>query len=246
MTSCEGWVEALRGLAAARLRIVAAGGWTVGPSTLMAVLERERAEVANCRVVRWLFDPIARHGIGTAMVSALADRLEVTVAQPTLVRASAEVVRGGCRADVVLAGLDAGRAIIIEAKIDAAEGERQGARLEAEFGEAERFVFLTIAGEHLPSTAERRDMWRPLSWGWIADAAAHCVERTPVPKDPRGKGSRAGTAASRQQASGQAPRRSPPSRGSSRCRPRSICADVGTDRPFHSATARRAQHRRCL
>lgn len=50
----EGWVAAMSGMAAARDRVVASGAWTAGPSTLMGVLDLSRAEVQNCKVLRWL------------------------------------------------------------------------------------------------------------------------------------------------------------------------------------------------
>ena len=77
---------------AAQQRIVRSGGWAQGPSSLMAVLDLTRNEVMNCRVVRWLLDPLARHEIGARFIAELADRLAIDLPDPAAARAAAEVI----------------------------------------------------------------------------------------------------------------------------------------------------------
>lgn len=178
------WTADLIGMMDARHKIVTAGGWAAGPSTLMGVLDLQRAEVANCSIVRWLLDPLARHGIGVRMVSRLADRLGLSIAEPSTFRAAAEVVRPQSRADVVLTS--ASTTIVIEAKIDAPEGPTQAARLEDDWPPPASLVFLTVSGGILPRTAQEADRWKPLSWSWIAGAALEAMEETPRPTDHRG------------------------------------------------------------
>lgn len=184
------WPGAIAGMVTSRTRIVATGGWTAGPSTLMAVLDRDRNEVDNCRVARWLLDPLARHGIGSAMVAALARQVDVDIDEPALARAEVEVAHDRSRADVVLTGIKNDQVVVIEAKIDAPEGDAQAVRLEQDWPEAQRLVFLTVPGARLPSTATEPDRWRPLSWRWLADAAIAALENATVPLDERARESR--------------------------------------------------------
>lgn len=183
--SPEEWVEQMAAMAHARNRILAAGGWTAGPWTLMAVLELSRAEVQNCRVLRWLLDPLARHGFGADLISSLCTHLGLKVSHPELARVAAEVTRQDTRADIVIEGLDGGRMLVIEAKIDAPEGARQAERIETLWPEAERLGFLTVGGTQLPRTATDRDRWRAISWSWFATAVEHLLAEPPAGADPR-------------------------------------------------------------
>jgi hypothetical protein len=161
-------VSALTGLADARSRIVAAGGWVSGPSTTMGVLELMRSEVYHCRMLRWVLDPLGRHGVGTAMIGALADEAGILITDHPSVRIAAEVPGERSRADLVLTVLDGHIPLVIEAKIDSGEGERQAERLELDWPNADRLVFLTVEGGRLPSTARQPARWRALSWEWVA------------------------------------------------------------------------------
>lgn len=179
-------------LAAAHARAVVSGGWFAGPSTLMEVLGMARAEVANCRIVRWLFDPLAWHGIGESMITALADHIGVTMVEPALVRATAEVARVRSRADLVLEDVDRRHVVVFEAKIDAAEGHCQAERVEHDWPEATRLVFLTVPGARIPGTAREPNRWQPLSWRWIADAASSTLAASEgEPSDSRRSQARA-------------------------------------------------------
>jgi hypothetical protein len=179
------WPDVLAGMAVARDRVVATGGWTAGPSTLMGVLDLARAEVQHCRVVRWLLDPLARHGIGAPLLAELCRHLDATLPEPTLARTTAEVSRATSRADLVIEGLAGGRVIVVEAKIDAAEGDLQAHRLEADWPEAEHLVFLTVPGTRIPATATDIPRWQALSWAWVADRVTELLASTPEPPDDR-------------------------------------------------------------
>lgn len=189
------WSDLLDRLRRTQEALAIEGRWTSGPSNLMAVLNLTRAEVANCRVVRWLFDPLARHGIATRLLTDLCRELGVSLEGPMLVRAEAEVAIENTRADIVLSGTRAGASIVIEAKVDAGEQPGQGARLEELWPSADVYVFLTTGGTRVPHTLSDRARWRSLSWGWIADAAAVALATTPEPADLRARDSRAAVAA---------------------------------------------------
>jgi hypothetical protein len=179
------WPSAMAAMAEARDRVVAAGAWTAGPSTLMGVLDLSRAEVQNCKVLRWLLDPLARHGFGAELTAALGAHLGVGLREPALARVGVEVGRARSRADVVIEELGADMTVVIEAKIDAAEGARQAHRLELDWPEAERLVFLTVLGARIASTAVDPARWQPLAWTWFATQVHDLLETVPVTADPR-------------------------------------------------------------
>lgn len=168
----------------AQLRIASTGGWTQGPSTLMDVLGVTRNEVMNCRVVRWLLDPLGRHGIGTDLLGEVARALAVEVDDLEQARVEAEVSRLQSRADIVVTGPGGAWTWVLEAKVDAAEGDEQGRRLEEDWPEADPLVFLTIRGERLPWTATEPDRWQTLSWPWLAAQTLALLEQvTPRPDE---------------------------------------------------------------
>lgn len=172
----DDWVSGMTGMAAARSRIVASGGWTSGPSTMLGVLQLSRAEVQNCRVIRWLLDPLARHGFGAVLVKSLCDYFGVPMSEPELARIYVEVTRCDTRADIVVEGLDGGGMLVIEAKIDAAEGPRQAHRLETLWPESEVLGFLTVGGVSIPWTATDTARWRPISWRWFATEVTRILD----------------------------------------------------------------------
>jgi hypothetical protein len=162
------------GMAATQARIVDAGEWTHGPSTLMSVLGLDRAEVANCRVVGWLLDPLSPHGLGVAMLSALGQALRGDdFDRPAKASVRMEVVRPETRADVVITG--PGWTVVIEAKVDAPEGDDQGAALERDWPTAKPLVFLTRSGARPPATANDPGRWVAIRWMWFADTAARLL-----------------------------------------------------------------------
>jgi len=184
MSDVAAWAAELRALADVQDRLVAAGDWTTGPTTTLGVLDLARSEVHHCRLLRWLLDPLAWHGIGAALTMALADRVDVTVTDAASVRVAVEVPGASSRADVVVEDLSGGRVVVIEAKVDAAEGEHQARRLEQDWREAD-LVFVTVAGDHVPSTATDPARWRALSWSWIADRVAEALDDAAPAVDAR-------------------------------------------------------------
>lgn len=177
--------ESLAGLLEVRSRIVAAGRWVEGPSSLMGVLGQAHHEVRNCLVVRWLLDPLAPHRIGAQMIESLGTYLAVELGQPDLARVEVEVSRDHSRADVVVSGADDAWTVVIEAKIDAAEGIAQAARLERDWPDATRLVFLTRRGVEIPITSKERGRWRPLSWNWFASTSLDAMTLDGPVEEPR-------------------------------------------------------------
>jgi hypothetical protein len=179
------WPDQLAAMADARQFLVARGAWTAGPSTLMRVLELSRAEVQNCRVLRWLLDPLARHGLGAKLITAFGAHVGVEFADPALVGVTVEVSREESRSDIVIEDYTGGRVIVIEAKIDAAEGVEQGRRLETDWPEANPLEFLTVDGARLPYTAAEPARWQAISWTWFANEVAELLDGADPTEDPR-------------------------------------------------------------
>ncbi len=161
-------------LMAEQKRLRRLGGWVTGPSSLMAVLGLRHDEVHNCRVVAWLLDPLARHGLGVRIFTSFVhDVLPTEKIDVTTVRPALEVSRTESRADIVFAGLEP--TVVIEAKINAGEGELQGARLERDWPDA-TLVFLTRQGIAVPGTARDPARWRPYSWYRLAYHAESALQ----------------------------------------------------------------------
>jgi hypothetical protein len=184
-SGAERWPVAISGLETARSRIIAAGAWTAGPATLMDVIGATRNEVIQCRVLRWLLDPIARHGLGSRLIADLADEFDIAISAPERVRVSVEITRDDTRADIVIDGVDGGRCVVIEAKIDAGEGGRQCDRIETHWPDASHLLFLTVGGERLPATASSRSRWQAVSWAWFAARVKNALANAPTTNDPR-------------------------------------------------------------
>jgi hypothetical protein len=182
------WPGRLRQLAAIVAKSKTAGRWTRGPTDLLGVLRLERDEVRNCRVLAWLLDPAGAHGLGVSFLKALLSDLYARA--PCTLPADAvledawvidEEWRNGTRADVVVRAPRLGGgtlAIVIEAKISAAEGHRQGARLEELWGDPETetlFCFLTRNGRPM---ATGSPVWVTLRWTDLAHHLATCLQKS--------------------------------------------------------------------
>ena len=98
-------------------------------STLMEVLAVSSSEVLHCRMLRWLLDPLARHGIGAMMLTDLFEVCELELADVAGVEVTVEETRERTRADVVVAP-PAGGGVVIEAKVHAPERSAVAARLD--------------------------------------------------------------------------------------------------------------------
>ena len=175
-------LEALRGL---EERLVADGQWAAGPATMFAALGLTGQELANCRVLGWLLDPLAPHGLGNrilqrflAHLNALAGEgrlpTESTTARTTI---ALEDARAGARADVVLYGV--GWTVVIEAKLGAGEQPQQGVRLAHEWPDA-TYVFLTRRGRPM-DTAGDHD-WIATTWTAIRQLVSETLDEASPPR----------------------------------------------------------------
>lgn len=162
------WDAALSQLVETERSLRRLGRWTQGPSDLMDVLGLSHHEVRNCKVIRWLLDPTAPHGLGTSFLKRVLDRLsdcspddDLSFRDLELAEVEVEEHRVDTRADIIIR--ETGRTILIEAKINAPEGDDQGHSLEERWtDEHPVHVFLTL--DRRPMDTGKRG-WLPLSWG---------------------------------------------------------------------------------
>ena len=172
------WEATLAEMRAEQDAIVAAGQWTVGPADLLSVIGHGRREVTHCRVLRWLCDPRAPHGLGARFLAGVLAAVRRNVSAETLAGANAdvEVARARSRADLVVTA--PGLVLVVEAKIDHHERLEQCDDLFADWrGDGGVvFVFLTPDGR-TPSTAtgEACEAFRTLRFAALRDLLAELV-----------------------------------------------------------------------
>ena len=186
--------EALQTMARVETELISQGRWAAGPATLFAALGLQHQEIANCRVLAWLLDPLAPHGLGATTLRSLLQHLNSVSQEPLfpsfggLERTTVvlEEARGRTRADVILYGPS--WAIVIEAKMGAAEQPEQGQRLAANWPDA-IYVFLTKRGRAM-STAGA-SVWLPLTWTTVLNFVRDALRSAEKPPTPAARTARA-------------------------------------------------------
>ena len=158
----------MRKMSAQQQCLVRGGHWLSGPSDLMAIMRRERDELAHTYVLRWLLDPMGRHELGTAVIENFVARCggRSDSGAVAIRRVDASYWRNGREADIVAWGLSF--TLVIEIKVDADEQPCQCEALYLNFRREKEplFLFLTPDGRE-PETAcspKAREAFRTLSW----------------------------------------------------------------------------------
>jgi hypothetical protein len=147
------------------------------PISLFRTMDYGRLETAHTRALTWLLHPEREHGFGTALLAALLRRLSAGNCSdsPRVTRVESEFPIDGSsakgRLDVLAegtwaAGQRSGWVLVIEAKVDAWEGEAQLQKYEEWLqsnaaGRQVFRVFLTPEGRAPDTGAEE---WEPLSY----------------------------------------------------------------------------------
>lgn len=164
----EQWIRTMRNMSAHQQRLVREGLWLSGPSDLMAIMRRERDELAHTYILRWLLDPMGRHRLGTAVVERLVAHCggDTDGDSVAVRRVDASYKGKGREADIVVWGRSF--TLVIEIKVDADEQRRQCEDLFKNFRRevGPLFLFLTPDGRR-PRTAyspEARRAFKVLSW----------------------------------------------------------------------------------
>ncbi len=174
----------MRRMRAHQQRLVREGKWLSGPSDLMAIMRRERDELAHTYMLRWLLDPMGRHELGTAVIGSLVACCGGDSGGDAFaVKRVDASYRGKAReADVVARGRRF--TLVIEIKVDAEEQPSQCEDLYKNFQREEGplFLFLTPDGRK-PQTAysaEAREAFTTLSWRQVRQIVERVASDAPV------------------------------------------------------------------
>jgi hypothetical protein len=164
------WEASFERIAAEQARLRADGLWTHGRDDMLGVLRLHRDEVRHSRLIAWLLDPCAHHGLGSRVLDGLLARLFPGEAFASLAdahpRCEVPLLEG--RLDIVV---DApGLHLVIENKVDAPEGPGQCDYYYEHVDRPDaRFVLLSPDGRRARSEdAEVRDAFRPLRYADLA------------------------------------------------------------------------------
>ncbi|WP_433354096.1 PD-(D/E)XK nuclease family protein [Micromonospora saelicesensis] len=170
------WESSMAAMASEAARLKATGRWRTGPVTLLEFLGLHEREVRMVACLGWLLRPDGHHGLGDQVVQGLLEALGVPYLPGDPVRVDLEESRRDAgrvtRADLVLRV--GGRCVLIEAKINAVEHDKQCDRLADLWAkEQPMLVFLTRTGQMPSAAPSSRDMWHQLTWGQVADVIAN-------------------------------------------------------------------------
>lgn len=165
------WASTYQEFVDAQAALVRAGEWVHGPSDLMHILGVQFDELRHSRVVGWLLDPSARHGLGDRILARILEAGWPSDPQPPtgLAVVSFEVALHRTRADVVVRM--GPTVLVIENKVLAPERPRQCEDLYREwhtYGAASdlRFLLLSLDGHapHTTTSSEAAEAWRSMSY----------------------------------------------------------------------------------
>ena len=162
------WREAMTGMRRRHASLVSDGLWLTGPSDFLEIVGLARHENTHSRMLEWLLNPTARHGLGCEFVERLVEHCTgEPVSAPLAVRKVAfSVWRNDREADLVVWGENF--TLVIENKVDASEQPSQCDDLYENFKneKAPLFVFLTPDGRkpHTATTPCSQRAFKTLSW----------------------------------------------------------------------------------
>ncbi|MCW5880829.1 MAG: PD-(D/E)XK nuclease family protein [Anaerolineae bacterium] len=168
--------------------LVRDGRWVVGVDDILSIIGRSRHEAYHSAMLAWLLNPLAKHGMGAALLSRLLQRCGVEDGPSRhRARVECEVVRGNTRADIVAFCPDV--TLIVENKVDAGEQERQCDRLYEHFGNEPGAVFLYLTPDGRPpqtATGAARDAWTVLRYRDLATMLAAILPQATTGELPAG------------------------------------------------------------
>lgn len=181
------WEPEIEALAAEENRLREKGLWVHGRDEYLGVLGLEGDERTHSRVIRWLLDPCAHHGLGTRVLSGVLDATLPCELDPTCLstlgsaRVTCEFPRGGAFIDIHVAA--PGLTLVIENKVGAPESDRQCDSYFELFRDepGARFIFLTPTG-YRPDSASGPAIaaFRPLAYRQIRRILSEALAATPT------------------------------------------------------------------
>ncbi len=158
------WSAAMAVMLSADAELRATGRWTHGRADTLGILRRHRMELDHSAMLAWLLTPTGHHRLGTRFLERVLDRCAPSARAAGLARArvACEVTRNDVRVDVLVRTEQL--TLIIENKVDAAEGPSQCADMVRQFGSdpGACFVFLTPTGR--APTTDPAGRFVPLSF----------------------------------------------------------------------------------
>jgi hypothetical protein len=169
LRSTAGWIDAYDGALTRYQEIRSAGAWVTGPSSLLGVLDRRRAEPVHRDVLRWLLDPEGGHRLGVAVLERFLRAVDVAADPQLLGEASVTCEVEAYDVDEDITGavdivIQIGeRSVLIEMKMWATETNNQLDRYAAAHPGA-ALVFLTPFGSRPLRSPRSGDRWQRLSW----------------------------------------------------------------------------------
>jgi hypothetical protein len=167
------WEERIERLVDEETKLRDAGLWVHGRADYLGVLARHRDELTHSRLIGWLLDPCARHGLGSRVLRGLLGCGGLTVDDAHALgraRVTLEHPLAGGRLDIVVDG--PGFYLVIENKVDAAEGPDQCAFYAAHVDRADRvLIFLTPDGREATAAPD----FIPVSYRALANLLADAL-----------------------------------------------------------------------
>ena len=125
----DGWQRAVETMVSEERALRSEGRWVHGRDDFFGVLGMTRAEIRHSRIIAWLLDPCARHGLGVRVLHGLIHRVFGSTDANRLAehlfaaRTTCEAPVDGGRLDIVVEA--PGLYLVIENKVDAPEGDQQ-------------------------------------------------------------------------------------------------------------------------
>lgn len=160
------WDPTVQRLRQERDRLRGEGRWVGGPADLMSVLGVARSELRHSAALAWLLNPAGQHRLVPAFLEAILEHCFGPGDHGPLAstRTDCEVRRPQCIADIVVWAESF--TLVIENKVDAAEGHRQCQRIFEDFADEDQALLEGlggVAGAHLGGDQQVGSKSKPVS-----------------------------------------------------------------------------------
>jgi hypothetical protein len=160
------WEQRFVGLAREEAQLRDSGRWIHGRADYLGVMGKHRDELMHSRMIAWLLDPCARHGLGPRVLAGLLtdvfpDSCELRGLERARTRCEVPLEEG--RLDIVVES--PGLYLVVENKVDAEEGDGQCAYYYEHVRRPDaRFILLTPDGRK----ARGAEAFRPMRFTQLA------------------------------------------------------------------------------
>jgi hypothetical protein len=183
-SSMSDWEQQFASVAAEEENLRTEGLWAHGRDDLLGVLGRQRDELTHSRMIAWLLDPCAHHGLGTRVLAGI---LAMSFHSDPPASAALALAKPRCEVTLIDGRLDIvveapGLYLVIENKVDAPEGDRQCEHYYQNIQRPDaRFVLLSPEGKGAQSESDDvRSAFRPLRYASLADIIRDALASAPA------------------------------------------------------------------